>query len=95
MKQKTYERPAMKVVRLQQRTMLLWSNELDEEHPLDACEFFYSKDPLPYFCIVSDRAVYHNWGDDIIDFVRHEGRPIRAVYVGAAPVRSQKARRRK
>ena len=77
-------------------TCQYWSNEIDEERPYDAYVLFFND----IACSVLSQYCHHVVVDgypayDYYDFLRHEGRPVRAVYVGDASARRMNARRRK
>ena len=66
-----------------------WSNEIDSEKPYQAYILYFddkdhTQDPGVFpNGVVGGEIVFHNsGGDDVIEFIRNQGRPVRAVYVG-------------
>ena len=65
-----------------------WSNEIDEDYPYRAYILYFddkdhTQDPGTYpNGVVGSNIVFHNTGgDDVIEFIRNQGRPVRAVRV--------------
>ena len=66
-----------------------WSNEIDTIKPYQAYILYFddkdhAQDPGTFpNGVVGGEIVFHNSvGDDVIEFIRNQGRPVRAVYVG-------------
>ena len=65
-----------------------WSSEIDRDRPYAANVFYFERDYYRLYgqCAVSSRVVYYNPNNPekttTIEFIRNQGRPVRAVYVG-------------
>ena len=66
-----------------------WSNEIDTIRPYRAYILYFDdkdhpQDPGTFpNGVVGSEIVFHNTGsDNVIEFIRNQGRPVRAVYVG-------------
>ena len=66
-----------------------WSNEINSDKPYQANILYFddkdhTQDPGTFpNGVVGGEIVFHNTGgDDVIEFIRNQGRPVRAVYVG-------------
>ena len=64
-----------------------WSNEIDSDKPYQAYILYFddkdhTQDPGTFpNGVVGGEIVFHNsGGDDVIEFIRNQGRPVRAVY---------------
>ena len=64
-----------------------WSNEIDPDKPYQAYILYFddkdhAQDPGTFpNGVVGGQIVFHNsGGDDVIEFIRNQGRPVRAVY---------------
>ena len=64
-----------------------WSNEIDPDKPYQAYILYFddkdhAQDPGTFpNGVVGGEIVFHNsGGDDVIEFIRNQGRPVRAVY---------------
>ena len=64
-----------------------WSNEIDSDKPYQAKILYFddkdhTQDPGTFpDGVVGGEIVFHNTGgDDVIEFIRNQGRPVRAVY---------------